>query len=201
MIGSMARSSLANKKYYRSLLAGNDAVSYGAYELISTAYGTGSSGTITFSSIPQTYKHLQIRAVARTTSTSVQRFYTSLNGDAINANYAVHGLRATQTANSVSSYSFANTLTGFYAGDSGSSTGGYTTDLSAHIIDVLDYAASKNKTIRHLSGLIDNPSSGEHRIGLHSQLWINTSAVSSLSFVMSSGSFSNNTRFSLYGIK
>jgi hypothetical protein len=32
----------------------------GAYESIASATGTGSSATITFSSIPSTYQHLQI---------------------------------------------------------------------------------------------------------------------------------------------
>jgi hypothetical protein len=33
----------------------------GAYDSIATVSGTGSSGTISFTSIPSTYTHLQIR--------------------------------------------------------------------------------------------------------------------------------------------
>jgi hypothetical protein len=39
-----------------------------SFESIATATGTGSSATITFSSIPSTYQHLQIRGIARATS-------------------------------------------------------------------------------------------------------------------------------------
>ena len=37
-----------------------------SFESIATVSGTGSSGTITFSSIPATYKHLQIRYIGKT---------------------------------------------------------------------------------------------------------------------------------------
>jgi len=48
----------------------------GSYEYIATATGTGSSPTITFSSIPQGYTHLQIRGTGvdglRNTSAGIQ---------------------------------------------------------------------------------------------------------------------------------
>ena len=46
---------------YRSMLAGNAAYVPSSYESIASATGTGSSGTITFSSIPSTYQSLQLR--------------------------------------------------------------------------------------------------------------------------------------------
>jgi hypothetical protein len=51
----------------------------GDYELIATAFGTGSSGVISFSSIPQEYKHLQLRYTAKNSSTATQMNIT-LNG-------------------------------------------------------------------------------------------------------------------------
>ena len=42
-----------------------------SFESIATATGTGSSGTITFSSIPSTFKHLQIRGISRNSANSI----------------------------------------------------------------------------------------------------------------------------------
>ena len=60
---------------YSSFLAGNAAFVPGAYESIaSTTVGSGGVSTITFSSIPDTYKHLQIRYTARVTGSTTAIF-------------------------------------------------------------------------------------------------------------------------------
>jgi hypothetical protein len=46
-------------------------VAGGAYESIATVTATGTESTITFSSIPSTYQHLQIRALSRDTFTAI----------------------------------------------------------------------------------------------------------------------------------
>ena len=60
-----------------------------AMELISTATGTGSSGTITFSSIPSTYKHLQIRYAVIATPSNGPVTSLRFNGDTA-TNYTMH---------------------------------------------------------------------------------------------------------------
>jgi len=50
-----------------SLLAGNAAFNPSSFESIATATGSGQT-SVTFSSIPSTYKHLQIRIIARDNS-------------------------------------------------------------------------------------------------------------------------------------
>jgi len=171
-----------------------------AYEFISTGTGTGSSGTISFTSIPSSYKHLQIRGIARGTNSSSAFFYTGFNSDS-GTGYQQHNLYATQS-NTISANNVGGGPAGYYAGRAGSSAGGSDMVYSAHIIDILDYAStSKNKTVRNFGGLIDNSSSGEKQIGLYSVLWINTNAITSVNLVLNSGSFASGTRFSLYGIK
>ena len=53
---------------YVDMLAGNPAVVLSSYDSIATVtVGSGGSSSIVFSSIPQTYKHLQIRGFVQTT--------------------------------------------------------------------------------------------------------------------------------------
>ncbi len=76
----------------RSLLAGNAYFQPTAYESIATTtVGAGGTSTITFSSIPSTYTHLQIRGIGRS--------------DAASGNSWIY-LRADQTSSSL--YSLAS---------------------------------------------------------------------------------------------
>jgi hypothetical protein len=82
----------------------------GAFESIATAVGTGSNTTITFSSIPATFKHLQVRMLAKDTHNGGGALvrYTPLviNGDT-GANYTRHNINGDGSA--VTVQGFANT--------------------------------------------------------------------------------------------
>jgi len=68
----------------------------GAYESIATTtVGSGGASTITFSSIPSTYTHLQIRSINRNTrglSGMVATLAMSFNSDVTAGNYYRHRL-------------------------------------------------------------------------------------------------------------
>ena len=70
----------------------------------------------------------------------------------------------------------------------------------AHIVDILDYTnTSKNTTTRTLFGSDYN---GSGQTAFLSGLWINTAAVTSLTFVnLFGGDFTTNSQIALYGIK
>lgn len=167
----------------------------GDYESIATTVvGAGGSSTITFSSIPSTYKHLQIRSFAKWNSGSAD-FRAGLmrfNGDSGN-NYSAHllsGDGASPGAAAVANYSSAY-WTGHYYG----ANGAYTAD----IIDILDYAnTSKYKTSRSLAGYDAN---GAGRIDYASGSWRSTSAITSVSIIISADTFAQYSHFALYGIK
>ncbi len=74
--------------------SGGAAASTSSYESIASATGTGSSGVITFSSIPATYKHLQIRGIAKDTYAGTFELPTRVrfNSDTGN-NYTQHNLQ------------------------------------------------------------------------------------------------------------
>ena len=170
-----------------------------SFESISTVNVTGSSTTsISFTSIPNTYKHLQIRILTRgTVAQTEMQIMTQLNNDT-GSNYAYHGLRGDGS----NPYSYGgNSVSNIYGMCRFSAASATTGNFGAGIIDILDYSStSKNKTIRAISGTDNNGSTGQ--IYFTSGLWLGTSAVSSIKFeVQDGGGFAINTSFALYGIK
>jgi len=166
------------------LYSGGAAPANTAYESIATVtVGLIPTTTITFSSIPSTYKHLQLRMTMQHNTADAK---VALNSDTTGTNYYFHDL----TGNGASAY--AGAAQGNYFCD-----GGTPAQMGAYVMDILDYQnTSKNKTIRTLFGYDNN---GSGRVGLASTLWNNTSAVSTLTIY--NDTFAQYSSFALYGIK
>jgi hypothetical protein len=162
-----------------------------AYESIASATGTGSSGTITFSSIPSTYTSLQIRYNAITTAGQIMRI--QFNSDT-GTNYARHSLRGNGTTASAT----GNITSAFIAiGDTANGTN--TTYATVGVTDIQDYASTtRNKTVRDFGGM-DNNSTGA--VCLSSGVWLNTAAITSITFFIPTDNFTTSTTVALYGIK
>jgi hypothetical protein len=162
------------------------------YELIATAFGTGSSGTITFSSIPTDYKHLQIRYTSKNTSSS-EDLYLRFNG-ITTTSYVTHRLQG--LANDVTSG--VNTGLGFIFLERGGAVSSVANSFAAGVIDILDYTSTvKNTTLKAFFGKNDN----NNNVQLRSGLFMNTAAINSISLITSAGNHTTTSRFSLYGIK
>jgi hypothetical protein len=183
--------------------SGGAAVSASSYESIASATGTGSSGTITFGSIPSTYKHLQIRGICRDTNTLagavIQPFYMRFNSDTGN-NYADHTLFGDGSGAFASLRDTSATYITLYNTNANGAIAANIMGVS--ITDIHDYTStSKNKTIRWFSGMDDNAGNTESRVTLGSGLWMNSSnAVTSITLTAVSN-FATTTQFALYGIK
>ena len=176
----------------------------GAFESIATANGTGSSSVITFSSIPSTYTHLQIRFTAKNSINqnwaNGSRLFVRFNSDT-GSNYAWHRLAGDGSAASTNGgASQSNIYTDYCVAANG---GSITNIHGTGIIDIHDYAVTtKNKTIRTFTGSDANNISYYPAIGLTSGLWMNTSAITSITLTdESSSNFLSSSVFSLYGIK
>lgn len=169
-----------------------------AYDSIATLSGNGSSSSLTFNSIPSTYTHLQVRLIVRgTRSFPGEQLYIRLNGDSGN-NYAYHYVLGDGSGPQASGVGSTNTflVTEFPAANENANI------FATSVIDLLEYSSTvKNKTFRSLSGY-DNNNSGvsNSKVWFGSGLWLNTSAVTSLS-VLSNGPFTSTTSIALYGIK
>ena len=176
--------------------AGAGGVAAGTYELIETNILGSAQSSITFSSLAtyaSTYKHLQIRAMARGTNGAAGIVLRAvLNGDTGN-NYAQHGLQG--DGSSVSS--FGTPSQPFLFPSPITAAGATANSFSAIVIDLLDsYSTTKNKTMRCLTG-----STGFNRILLTSSVWMNTASITSIAFSCSADNLATGSRFSLYGIK
>jgi len=180
------------------ILASSKLGSLSSFESIATATGTGSSGTITFSSISSTYKHLQIRALARSTeaATGFTNLLVQVNGDTA-TNYSIHNLIGDGSGVSTVGYA-SQSLMELGAVVRNNETANI---MGVSIIDIVDYASiTKNKTFRSFSGWDAN---GSGRNLLLSSAWYSTSAINSLTIKISGATnyFTTNSTFALYGIK
>jgi hypothetical protein len=169
-----------------------------SFESIATATGTGSSGTITFSSIPSTYKHLQIRVLARSTeaASGFTNLQVQVNGDTT-TNYSIHNLIGDGSSVSANGYGSQSLMElGAVVRNNEAAN-----IMGVSIIDIIDYASTtKNKTFRSFAGWDAN---GSGRSFLLSGAWFSTSAINSLTIKIGGASnyFTTNSTFSLYGIK
>ena len=149
--------------------------------------------TVTFSSIPQTYKSLQIRfnvIMGAGNSGGIQ-----FNGDTTNGNYYVHSLYAGGTTVGANGASNNRIITIGY------NSGSVATYPNVGIVDILDYTnTSKYKTAKAIFGANKNATGGNSGdIELDSGLWLNTSAITSINFQADTNMLSGTT-VSLYGV-
>ena len=179
---------------YNDMLAGNPYFQPSSYESIATVtVGAGGSSSITFSSIPSTYKHLQIRYIARNTSTNTG-LNLNFNGDTTSTAYW-HLLYGSGTA------AAAYTISTAYIQGGGITTSNQTASIyGAGVIDILDYSSTvKNKTVRSLNGWDNN---GSGFVYFHSGAWYNTNAITSLTLVTGdAANLAQYSSFALYGVK
>lgn len=186
----------------RSLLAGNYAYGGGATWLIERInVGSGGAASVTFSSIPQTFKHLQLRLSAQTNRGTYagDSCLMTVNSDT-GTNYPQHSLQgdgstatATGTTTSYSAMNMRNTM--------GSSAG---PGFAAAVADFLDYTnTSKYKTLRYLGGSDNNGTVSGYGgyVVFGSSVWLSTVAITSLVLKPESGTLWNQySTFALYGV-
>jgi hypothetical protein len=180
------------------LASSRPAAAVGDYESIaSVTVGSGGASNITFSSIPSTYQHLQIRGIARSTTsgTGGDWVYCQLNTDT-GSNYALHRLWGDgSSAQAGASTSQTEIRTGV-AARNGNTSG----IMAISVTDILDYTnTNKNKTTRALIGYDTNGGPGESI--LYSGLWMNTAAITSIKLYPEINNFAQYSSFALYGIK
>ena len=159
------------------------------YKLItSTTVGSGGSASVTLSNIPQTYSDLRILVSARTSSSG--NYFTILpNGSSANgSNKRIYGNGST-----IASYSGSEIFSyvGF-ASQNGNTFG------NAEIY-IPKYTGSNNKAFSIEAISEHNDTNAE--ASLIAGLWSSSSAITSIQFTPSTGTFIQNSTFHLYGIK
>jgi hypothetical protein len=171
-----------------------------SFDSIQTTTLGSSSATVTLSSIPSTYKHLQVRIATRSTDTSYTdnlQFY--FNSDTTSANYS-SGNKGFSWTNT--SYGDSGGGWGSYIGTTASSTPAASASsyhFASYIIDIFDYqSTSKNKIVKYKGGWAYSP---YLQGGYTEGIWLNSStAINSITFDLGNGNFAANSTFSVYGI-
>ena len=168
-----------------------------SFESIATvSVGSGGAADVTFSSIPSTYKHLQIRAIARVSvAQAFNDVKAQFNSDT-GSNYARHGLGGDGSA----VYAYADTSqTSASVGIWMAANSATSNIFGSFICDILDYQdTNKYKVTRSLSGSDQN---GSGLFGLWSTVWMNTAAITSIKLFNPSNNLMQYSHFALYGIK
>jgi hypothetical protein len=152
-----------------------------------TAPAGGSGGAVFFSSIPQTFTHLQFRCFTRSGNSA------ATNG-MFQPGTAFHQL----IGNGASASAYAVSGTVNYIGQTVANTSTANV-FSSTIIDILDYTnTNKNKTLRAIAGYDAN---GSGLVELDSALINSTAAITGWFFdVGGPNYFAAGTRIDLYGI-
>lgn len=167
----------------------------GKFDSIQTiTVGAGGAASITFSNIPQTYRHLQFRCFFANSSSILDDSRWRWNNDSTVANY--------YTTHQIKGDGASATAVGFNPGVAFSYLGFYSdvpSCFSSYTVDILDYAnTTKNKVMRSFGGYDAN---GSGNVIIRSSLWINTSAITSVNITPMGGSFVQHSSFALYGLR
>lgn len=189
-------------------LAGTGTVSFSEavasdYELIGSVYLSSSQASVTFdlTGLSSTYKHLQIRGVARTDRSGADSdpVILQFNGDTA-GNYTRHGLGAYRFGGSGTVYSnSATSQTSIMVTENMPVSSSTANVFGVFVTDILDpFQTTKNKTVRTLNGM----NAAWTSIELRSGAWLSTTAASSILLKPLVGAnFVANSRFSIYGLK
>jgi hypothetical protein len=172
------------------------------YESIQTVIVGGTAPTsIDFTSIPSTYKHLQVRWIGRITpSTSDENLAIQVGNGSVDtgSNYSVHYMYGAGGVNASTGGSGSQTSTNI-----GRVTGATAAAnvFGTGVLDLPDYQnTNKQKTFTSLSGSTGN---GTGIVWEVSGSWRSTAAIDTIKFIhlYGSGGFAQYSQFELFGIR
>jgi hypothetical protein len=161
--------------------------------LIESVVVSPAAASVTFSAIPQTYKHLKVFVSARSAAgAAYDAGYVRFNGDA-GTNY-LYGAHQGGSAHTVSIASSQTQAAIFAATGNGS-----TADLfGGSEITLYDYTGANKKTVMALKW--ESHTTSEAYLYETLVTWADTSAITSILFWAAGGNLGAGCRFDLYGV-
>jgi hypothetical protein len=172
-----------------------------SFESISTVTLSANTSTLTISSIPSNFQHLQLRCDVRGTTGAISGNYPDLrvNGDTgSNYTYSYVETYAPNSPDAIVTGSTGNLgqLYGPYFLNNDNHAAGYFASL---FINIADYSSTnKYKTWQATGGWTDRSVA---RISSMAGHWMSNSAINSITLTPASGSWVTGSTFALYGIK
>ena len=188
--GSITSATPKNSRLWDQTTVFNDFYSIATIEVTS-----GGASSVSFTSIPQNFSHLQIRCISRgTIAATFTNVNLRFNSDSSTI-YRTHWLDGNGTS-AVSEDSGESPLI-YFGVQVGANANASV--FGASVCDIFDYASTnKFKVTRSLAGEDNN---GNGFLGLISGLWRSTAAVTQIDITPNSGDFVQYSEFALYGIK
>lgn len=166
--------------------------------LISSVTTSGSQSTVTFSSIPGTYKHLQIDYICRDTASGsgLIGLWLQMNSDNTSSNYTSEQFQDGFGSTNLSGTDAAGS-NGAFAGLS-AGTSGLATAFATGTIWINGYAQTTfHKMVQFNSAAYYSGPATRVRQGMF--VWKSTSAITTLKFTSAATAFLDGSIFSLYG--
>ena len=174
-----------------------------SFESIATATANGGSSSVSFTSIPQTYKHLQIRAISKDT-------FTSVNGAdnveiVFNSTTGIYSRHYMYVNDNLSeAYQQINLTRLNISNAMPRSTSWFTNKTAAWIMDIYDYTStSKVKNSLIMSSLVSNANSEDNQsnVQVSGAYQATIAAITQIDVSVATGNIAANCTFALYGIK
>jgi hypothetical protein len=166
------------------------------FDLIATGFGSGTATDIVFESIPQAYKHLQIRYVAKSssTATTLRLQFNNTGGTAYdykteftNGSTFTSSAQVTNAAGIVLTYGVApSTVSG---------------QISGGIVDIFNYTdTDRNKNVMTTAGYFSEAT--VRHLEMNGGRFKDNAALSTIAINTGGANFlDTSSRFALYGIK
>ena len=172
------------------------------FELLDSRVLTTNETSVTFGSLgtyATDYKHLQIRVLSRDTRaiSGTNNVLMTFNGDTGSNYRQLHVLKGDGSSGSTYAEAQSSSIIPFASPSANDTANAFT----AAVIDLLDaFSANKYTTSRTFRGT-NVAAAYATQVVLASGLWMNTAALTEISFEPVSASFAIGSRFSLYGVK
>jgi hypothetical protein len=161
------------------------------FSIATAVVDSGNASSITFSSIPQNFTHLQLRVFGADDDVTSSYGNMQFNGDTTAA-YSSHQLFGDGSSAQANNFPSNNQIYIHRI------SGNVTSTFGAVIVDILDYTSNKYKTIKSVGGFDSN---GGGRVSVASGSWRSTSAITSINLTTGGTVWLQNTHIALYGIK
>jgi hypothetical protein len=168
-----------------------------AIEAIATTYLEADAASVTFSSIPQTYEHLQLRGSCRMdlSGSMYGSLYLQMGDGSIDTgtNYSTHMMYGAATSTTGGAATGATSINLRATPDGPSTRFPY---YGRIVVDLLDYVnTDKNTTTFGVCG-----TGNAEQVALVSGLWDSTAAVDTIKLAPSAGNWFHGSEFTLYGL-
>lgn len=168
-----------------------------AWLISSTTLGT-TAASIDFASIPQQFKHLDIRLQARgNQAASNVSLMMKFNGSTA-ASYYDQGQYSTGASVAANSYQGTSAMVMGFIPAASSSRASNSAQLEIHVDNYS--GAVLDKTAIAYNGMARGTGAGDNFVGIRAGFWASTAAITQVTLLPDLGKFSSGTVASLYGL-